>query len=281
MPVAVLHQKGERFGRLIVLKKSDNNESKGVLWTCICECGNIKDVFGTRLRAGSAKSCGCLLNQIKDKVGLVFGYLTVKKFAYYKHKNSYWVCLCCCGNETTVAGCNLTKGNTKSCGCESINLQKKTCLKIYGCESSFQNKEVRKKFERNNIKKYGVRYPAQNKEIALKTAKSQKNSYILKHWKTGDEVVCVASYEKKVVEYLNKNKIDYKWQHKVFKMTISSGKQTTYRPDLYIVGKKKPWIEIKGYFRDDAKEKWDIFYNNIKPNSELWDKNKLEEMGIL
>jgi len=112
-------------------------------------------------------------------------------------------------------------------------------------------------------------------------AKSAKNSYIVYHWKTNEELVCTAGWEKKVAEYLNKNKIDFKWQHKIFDVVMKNGKKVTYRLDLYIVGRKNPWIEIKGYFRDDAREKWEYFHNNIKTNSELWDKEVLEKKGIL
>jgi len=52
-----------------------------------------------------------------------------------------------------------------------------------------------------------------------------------------------------------------------------------YYPDLYLFSTKK-WVEIKGYFRKDAKEKWEWF-QTIKPNSELWNEQKLKEMGIL
>jgi hypothetical protein len=38
--------------------------------------------------------------------------------------------------------------------------------------------------------------------------------------------------------------------------------------------------EIKGYFRKGAKEKWDWFQSTV-PNSELWNKEILKEMGIL
>ena len=117
--------------------------------------------------------------------------------------------------------------------------------------------------------------------IAVRQAKSQNHSCVLRHWKTGEEIVCVASYEKKVVNYLNANNIDYKWQYRTFDMTLKEGRKTTYRPDLYIIGKRKPWVEIKGFFRRDAREKWDIFHNKIKSNSELWNKEKLENMGIL
>lgn len=115
----------------------------------------------------------------------------------------------------------------------------------------------------------------------LQAAKNSNNSCILFHWKTNEEIVCVASYEKKVIEYLNLNKVNYKWQHKTFNMILSNGKKTTYRPDLYLVEKRNPWVEIKGYFRDDAKEKWNIFHSTIKPNSQLWDEERLKELKIL
>jgi len=31
----------------------------------------------------------------------------------------------------------------------------------------------------------------------------------------------------------------------------------------------------------NAQEKWDNFHEQIKPNSELWDKEKLKEMKVL
>lgn len=112
-------------------------------------------------------------------------------------------------------------------------------------------------------------------------AKKLSNSFILYHWKTGGELICQASYEKAVVEYLNKNKINFRWQPKTFITDIltQTGKLSTYRPDMYLFSGKK-WIEIKGYFRKHSKQKWDWF-QTIKPNSELWDKNKLKKMKIL
>ena len=110
----------------------------------------------------------------------------------------------------------------------------------------------------------------------LEAAKKLNNSYILYHWKTGRELVCVASYEKAVVEYFNANKINFRWQSKTF--ILPDGKHT-FRPDLYLFSTKK-WIEIKGFFRDDAEEKWNWFHKE-HPNSELWDKTKLKSLGIL
>jgi len=109
----------------------------------------------------------------------------------------------------------------------------------------------------------------------LISAKNQTNSTILKHWKTGENLICQASYEKAVVKYLNKNKINFRWQSRTF--TIHNNK--TYRPDMYLFSIKK-WIEIKGYFRKDAQEKWDWFHK-AHPNSELWNKATLTQMKII
>jgi len=115
----------------------------------------------------------------------------------------------------------------------------------------------------------------------LKSAKSQTNSTILKHWKTDKDLVCQASWEKAVVNYLNNNKINFRWQSKTFKTPFLklNGENRTYRPDLYLFSTKQ-WIEIKGYFRKDAQEKWDWFHKE-HPNSELWNKKKLKEMGLI
>jgi hypothetical protein len=129
--------------------------------------------------------------------------------------------------------------------------------------------------KKTNLKKYGVEYISQVLEIALKASKSLNNSCTKNHWKTGEELVCVGSYEAKTVDHLNVNKIDFKWQPKIFKMPNSK----TYRPDLYLV-EQGVWVEIKGWMRKDAQEKWDWF-KTLHPTAELWDQKKLKEMGVL
>lgn len=109
----------------------------------------------------------------------------------------------------------------------------------------------------------------------LKRSMSNNKTYTIKHWKTNKELICVASYEKKVVEYLNANKINFRWQPKTFRMP----NKKTYRPDIYLFSTKK-WIEIKGYFRHDSKLKWNWFHKT-HTNSELWDEDKLKNMGIM
>lgn len=152
----------------------------------------------------------------------------------------------------------------------SFNPIAKTVFKGHWCPICAPEKN-----KKTCLMKYGVEHSSQNKEIALKTAKSSNRSKIKLHWKTNEEMVCIGSYESKSVDYLNKNQIDFEWQPKVFKLLGNK----TYRPDLFIIGSNK-WIEIKGYFRKDAQEKWNEF-QKIQPNSELWDKSKLTSMGVL
>lgn len=54
---------GQRFGRLLVLERSHIKCSQGKKWRCLCNCGSITHVVGTKLRAGSTQSCGCLLKE--------------------------------------------------------------------------------------------------------------------------------------------------------------------------------------------------------------------------
>lgn len=70
-----------------------------------------------------------------------------------------------------------------------------------------------------------------------------------------------SSYEIKYAKYLDKNKIQWKYESKTFDLRI-----TTYTPDFYLP-KNNEYIEIKGYWRDKAKKKFELFkklYPKIK-----------------
>lgn len=54
---------GQRFGRLVVLKRSDNIGKKPA-WVCKCDCGNEKIVTGGNLKSGHVSSCGCLWDDV-------------------------------------------------------------------------------------------------------------------------------------------------------------------------------------------------------------------------
>ena len=50
---------GTRYGKLVVLKASDELNQRYKKWLCQCDCGNQTHVEGKRLRNGNTQSCGC------------------------------------------------------------------------------------------------------------------------------------------------------------------------------------------------------------------------------
>lgn len=60
---------GKKFGRLTVLGTSKNKGIQ-VMYTCKCDCGNICEARGDKLRSGKTKSCGCLQKEyLKNENG--------------------------------------------------------------------------------------------------------------------------------------------------------------------------------------------------------------------
>lgn len=58
---------GKTFGRLIVIKRDDQNANNGkAKWICQCSCPShtIISVTGSDLIAGNTKSCGCLKSEV-------------------------------------------------------------------------------------------------------------------------------------------------------------------------------------------------------------------------
>lgn len=50
---------GQRFGRLTVIARAENNPRGRAMWECLCDCGNKKIILGVTLRNGRSRSCGC------------------------------------------------------------------------------------------------------------------------------------------------------------------------------------------------------------------------------
>lgn len=217
-------------------------------------CPNGHDYFvkyNDFQQGNRCNKCNDILNKYTiEEVTDIFkkdGYVLISK--KYKNAVSNLKTICPNGHKYSVRLGNFIYGyRCRKC---SLIKRKQTCLEKYGVES-----------------------PLQKLEIAIKQAKSSNNSTIKFHWKTNEELVCQGSYEAKTVDYLNANKINFEWQPKTF--TMPNGK--TYRPDLYLID-QDVWVEIKGWMRKDAQEKWDWFKTQF-PTAELWDRNKLKEIGI-
>ena len=54
---------GKRFGRLTVLRETEERKAKEIVWECLCDCGNIYYATGYNLRTGHTNSCGCFMRE--------------------------------------------------------------------------------------------------------------------------------------------------------------------------------------------------------------------------
>ena len=82
-----------------------------------------------------------------------------------------------------------------------------------------------------------------------------------------------SSWEVKFAKYLDFKNIIYKYEPKAFPTLYGS-----YTPDFWIPSWKS-FVEVKGYFRDDAKQKFKEFSKNYKII--LADKSYLKSLEIL
>ena len=58
---------GQRFGRLIAVRPTEERRQRFVVWECKCDCGNTVHVTSGMLKCGNTSSCGCLRKEIATK----------------------------------------------------------------------------------------------------------------------------------------------------------------------------------------------------------------------
>ena len=63
----------KRFGRLVVIEKTDHKSNRSVVWRCKCDCGNETLVRNDSLRNGNTQSCGCLKKEQVSKAKTTHG----------------------------------------------------------------------------------------------------------------------------------------------------------------------------------------------------------------
>ena len=161
---------------------------------------------------------------IKDLTGQRFGRLVVVESTDKRSGRSVvWECLCDCGNECSVAGYNLTRNNTRSCGClHSELLAERTAKGLTGqrfgrlvavestderssdgnviwlcrCDCGNECKVVGRSLTRNNTRSCGCLWretraamigpkaPAWNPGLSDKERKANRNYLEYKEWRT-------------------------------------------------------------------------------------------------
>ena len=116
---------GKTYGELIVEEYYPTSKV-GAHWKCRCSCGNIVILPTNTLHSGHAKSCGCLQKKVAsdayiDMTGQIIGRWKVlsKSNNSTNSRQVKWLCECSCEKHTQreIAGAELRRGTTLSCGC--------------------------------------------------------------------------------------------------------------------------------------------------------------------
>lgn len=144
---------------------------------------------------------------------------------------------------------------------------------MYGKKHSEESLKKMKDFQKENPAIRG-----KNSNFYGQKAKHGKGNWYI--CKDGSKVWMRSSWEIKFAIYLDKNNIEWIYEPKAFPIFFNN-KEGTYSPDFFIV-KENYFIEIKGWWRDDAKIKYESFIEQYPSlRIELFDKNKLKLLKLL
>lgn len=109
---------GQRFGKLLVIKKSDTSSGGNPVWLCRCDCGGKSIKTYARLRRNKTPRCKhCSSVAHLGLQGQRFGRLQVLKDSGKRTPGGgiIWLCLCDCGRKALREGCHLRKRKTPQC----------------------------------------------------------------------------------------------------------------------------------------------------------------------
>ena len=91
---------GQRFERLVVIKRGENTSNGTARWICECDCGSESLLIrGTELRAGNSKSCGCLNMEILSRTNKGNKYGLKHRMCGTPEYNSWNGILMRCNNQ--------------------------------------------------------------------------------------------------------------------------------------------------------------------------------------
>ena len=60
---------GQRFGRLVVIERDKERNTRKTYYYCRCDCGTVKSIRADSLKCGAIRSCGCLKLE-QDRINL-------------------------------------------------------------------------------------------------------------------------------------------------------------------------------------------------------------------
>ena len=90
---------GQRFGRLIAIKRTGKKKNNSQVWECKCDCGNVCEVPSGYLNSGGTKSCGCLLRESGSRA--IKKAIEIRKDYYIDGTDVYQLSRKCRPNNTS------------------------------------------------------------------------------------------------------------------------------------------------------------------------------------
>lgn len=81
---------GMRFGRLLVLERTNERSNTFVVYLCVCDCGKQKKATTGALRSGNTRSCGCLEIENRKRINSNFSEASRKHSGWGTATYSSW-----------------------------------------------------------------------------------------------------------------------------------------------------------------------------------------------
>lgn len=80
---------GEKFGKLTVIQRVENNRYNHVCYECKCDCGGTAFVDAGNLRQGITQSCGCIKSRGESKINQWLTENNISFIPQYSHKDIF------------------------------------------------------------------------------------------------------------------------------------------------------------------------------------------------
>ena len=243
------------------------NSCKIVFWNCMsCFCEQEKQ-FRSALKNNLCLNCS---NKVNSRKNVEIRKEKIKKF--YDE--------------------NIHHGKGKKRPEHVIQALKKANEGKKASEKTKQLLSSQRKGSKNSFfgKKHSEETIEKLREIGRKNSKKGKDSHFygkiyhpkkIKFLYENKIFYFKSTWELKVANYFISKNINFLYEEKFFEMIIDN-KETTYTPDFYLPDINL-FIEVKGYWRDDAIIKFNNFCETYKDiyNIEVWNKEILKNKKIL
>lgn len=256
----------QKFGKLTAIERAPKRGDKYTRWICECECGTKTEVRTDYLRNGHTTSCGCEKQKYFKKYdlkGQKFGRLTVID----RDPPESQLCQCECGKIISVVTCNLTNGNTKSCGClQKDKASEASHISLIG--NRYGKLVVVERVENNRFKHVCYRCKCDCGGETIVDAANLRNG-------NTNSCGCIKSKGEMIINnWLQEHNIDFRSQYSFDDCVMSTGRRPFF--DFVLFKNEKPYmiIEYNGIQHYEATGGWNT-EKNVQ-DTQRRDREKLQ-----